>query len=71
MSDELDLETLGQEWRRIDMKTIEMALATGKLRGEYTWGFAVNDRDRPVPGRRSVPARLPDVDALGTRGWRA
>ena len=41
MSEELDLETLGQEWRRIDMKTIEMALATGKPRREFTWGFAV------------------------------
>ena len=41
MSEELDLEALGREWRGIDMRTIEMALATGKLRREFTWGFAV------------------------------
>lgn len=39
MSEELDMEALGREWRKIDMKTIEMALETGKLRREFTWSF--------------------------------
>lgn len=41
MSEELDLEALGQEWRETDMKTIEMALETAKLRREVTWGFGL------------------------------
>ena len=41
MSEDVDLEALGREWRRIDMKTIELALATGKLRREFTWCFVL------------------------------
>lgn len=41
MNEDLDLEALGQEWRELDMKTIEMALETGKLRREVTWGFGL------------------------------
>ena len=41
MNEDVDLEALGREWRRIDMKTIELALETGKLRREFTWGFAL------------------------------
>lgn len=41
MSEELDMEALGREWRKIDMKTIEMALETGKLRGKFTWSFVL------------------------------
>ena len=41
MSEELDMEALRREWRNIDMKTIEMALETGKLRGKFTWSFVL------------------------------
>ena len=40
MSEELDMEALRREWRNIDMRTVEMALETGKYRREFTWGFA-------------------------------
>ena len=40
MSEELDMEALRREWRKIDMRTIEVALETGKLRREFTWSFA-------------------------------
>ena len=39
MSEELDMEALRREWRNIDMRTVELALETGKLRREFTWGF--------------------------------
>ena len=41
MSEELDMEALRREWRKIDMKTIEMALETGKLRRKFTWSFVL------------------------------
>ena len=41
MSEDVDLEAFGREWRGIDMKTIELALATGKLRREFTWDFVL------------------------------
>ena len=40
MSEELDMEALGREWRKINMRTIELALETGKYRREFTWVFA-------------------------------
>ena len=39
MSEELDIEALRREWRKIDMRTIELALETGKLRRSATWSF--------------------------------
>ena len=39
MSEELDMEALRREWRKIDMKTIQMALETGNLRRQFTWSF--------------------------------
>ncbi len=41
MNQDVDLEALGREWRRIDMRTIELALETGKLRREFTGNFAL------------------------------
>ena len=41
MSEELEMEALRREWRNIDMKTIEMALETGQLRGKFTWSFVL------------------------------
>lgn len=41
MSEELDIEALRREWKETDMKTIEMALATGKLRREIGWNFVL------------------------------
>ncbi len=41
MSEELDMGALCREWKETDMKTIEMALETGKLRREVTWTFVL------------------------------
>lgn len=41
MNEDVELEVLGREWRGIDMKTIELALETGKLRRGFTWNLAL------------------------------
>ena len=41
MNDPLDLDALAREWKEIDMKPVQMALDTGRLRSSYTAGFVL------------------------------
>ena len=80
MSEELDMEALRREWRKIDMKTIEMALETGKLRRKFTWSFVLYDGgDGPTLRLYALirlafvsiqpwSDRLPGVVIVGTAG---